>query len=74
MRAFHLEDKARSAIDTRLAVCGWLVQSRDEMNLSAGTGLAVREFATASGPVDYALFVDKRFCGVVERFRNFWRA
>jgi type I restriction enzyme R subunit len=66
MRAFHPEDKARSAIDTRLAVCGWLVQSRDEMNLSAGTGVAVREFATASGPVDYALFVDKRFCGVVE--------
>ena len=26
----------------------------------------VREFATASGLVDYALFVDKRFCGVVE--------
>jgi type I restriction enzyme R subunit len=48
------------------AACGWLVQSRDEMNLSAGTGVAVREFATGSGPVDYALFVDKRFCGVVE--------
>lgn len=36
------------------------------MNLAAGVGVAVREFATASGPVDYALFVDKRFCGVVE--------
>jgi type I restriction enzyme R subunit len=36
------------------------------MNLSAGIGVAVREFATASGPVDYALFVDKRFCGAVE--------
>jgi hypothetical protein len=35
-------------------------------HLSAGTGIAVREFATGSGPVDYALFVDKRFCGVVE--------
>jgi hypothetical protein len=34
--------------------------------LSVGTGVAVREFATASGPVDYALFVDKRFCGAVE--------
>jgi type I restriction enzyme R subunit len=66
MRAFHPEDKARSAIDARFVACGWLVQSRDEMNLSAGTGVAVREFATASGPVDYALFVDKRFCGVVE--------
>ena len=66
MRAFHPEDKARSAIDARLSECGWLVQSRDEMNLSAGTGVAVREFATASGPVDYALFVEKRFCGAVE--------
>ena len=66
MRAFHPEDIARSAIDARLVACGWLVQSRDEMNLSAGIGVAVREFATGSGPVDYALFVDKRFCGVVE--------
>jgi type I restriction enzyme R subunit len=61
MRAFHPEDKARSAIDANFVACGWLVQSRDEMNLSAGTGVAVRELATASGPVDYALFVDKRF-------------
>jgi type I restriction enzyme R subunit len=66
MAAFHPEDRARSAIDARLVGCGWLVQSRDEMNLSAGAGVAVREFATASGPVDYALFVDRRFCGVVE--------
>ncbi len=66
MPAFHPEDKARSEIDARLSVCGWLVQSRDEMNLSAGTGVAVREFATGSGPVDYALFVDRRFCGVIE--------
>jgi type I restriction enzyme R subunit len=55
MRAFHPEDIARSAIDARLIVCGWLVQSRDEMNLSAGLGVAVREFATVSDPVDYAL-------------------
>jgi hypothetical protein len=60
------EDIARTAIDARLGACGWLIQSRDEINLSAGTGVAVREFATGSGPVDYALFVDKRFSGVVE--------
>jgi type I restriction enzyme, R subunit len=66
MRAFHPEDIARSAIDARLVACGWLVQSRDEMNLSAGADIAVREFATGSGPVDYALFVDKRFCGAIE--------
>lgn len=46
--------------------CGWVVQSRDELNLAAGVGVAIREFATKSGPVDYALFVDKKFCGVIE--------
>lgn len=66
MTAFHPEDRTRAFIDAQFAACGWLVQSRDEMNLSAGTGIAVREFATASGPVDYALFIDKRFCGVAE--------
>lgn len=36
------------------------------MNLGAGPGVAVREFQTASGPVDYALFVGRRLCGVIE--------
>ena len=36
------------------------------MNLGAGLGVAVREFQTASGPVDYALFVGRRLCGVIE--------
>ena len=57
--AFHPEDKARSAIDRRLATCGRQVQSKADMNLGAALGVAIREFATASGPVDYALFVDK---------------
>ncbi|TAH66303.1 MAG: restriction endonuclease subunit R [Rhodopseudomonas palustris] len=64
--AFHPEDKARSSIDRRLVGCGWLVQSREDMNLGAGPGVAVREFQTASGPVDYALFVGRRLCGVIE--------
>src|SRR5271166_6466471 len=53
-------------IDGQLAEAGWLVQSREEMNRSAGLGVAVREFPTASGPVDYALFVGGTLCGVVE--------
>jgi type I restriction enzyme R subunit len=43
-----------------------VVQSREQMNLGAGLGVAVREFATASGPVDYGLFVGRTLCGVVE--------
>jgi type I restriction enzyme, R subunit len=36
------------------------------MNRSAGVGVVVREFPTASGPVDYALFVGGTLCGVIE--------
>src|ERR1700737_5062148 len=64
--AFHPEDKARSLIDRRLVACGWLIQSRGDMNLGAGLGVAVREFQTASGPVDYGLFVGRKLCGVIE--------
>jgi type I restriction enzyme R subunit len=65
--AFHPEDKARSLIDRRLLASGWLVQSRADMNLGAGlVGVAVREFQTASGPVDYGIFVGRRLCGVIE--------
>ena len=53
-------------IDGQLAEAGWLVQSREQMNRSAGLGVAVREFGTVSGRVDYALFVGGTLCGVVE--------
>ena len=53
-------------IDGQLVEAGWLVQSRERMNRSAGLGVAVREFPTTSGPVDYALFVGGTLCGVVE--------
>src|SRR5258708_25161244 len=64
--AFHPEDRARSLIDRRLVACGWLIQSKAEMNLGAGLGVAVREFQTASGPVDYGLLVSRKLCGVIE--------
>jgi type I restriction enzyme, R subunit len=66
MSAFHPEDLSRAAIDSKLEACGWKIQNRREMNLGAALGVAVREFATRTGPVDYALFVDRTFCGVVE--------
>jgi type I restriction enzyme, R subunit len=64
--AFHPEDIARTAIDRRLVACGWVVQSRSDMNVGAAQGVPVGEFQTASGPVDYAIFVDRRLCGVIE--------
>jgi hypothetical protein len=56
----------RSLIDRRLVVSGWQIQSKTEINLGAGLGVAVREFQTASGPVDYGLFVGRKLCGVIE--------
>lgn len=55
MTAFHPEDRTRSSLDELLSACGWIVQSRDEMNRSAGVGVVVRDFASAAGPMDYAL-------------------
>ena len=38
------EQRARKNIDDLLTACGWMVQSRDQMNLGAARGVAVREF------------------------------
>ena len=38
------EAKAREKIDAQLAQAGWLVQDREDMNLTASDGVAVREF------------------------------
>lgn len=40
------------------------------LNLSASLGVAVREFPTSTGDVDYALFVDGKPVGVVEAKRE----
>lgn len=60
------EQKARESIDRKLIQAGWVVQDLKQLNLSAGQGVAVREFPTSTGPVDYALFVDGIPVGVVE--------
>src|SRR5712691_6359862 len=62
------EAKAREKIDALLEQAGWLVQDREEMNLTAGDGVAVREFKLEKGHgfVDYLLFVDGQALGVVE--------
>src|SRR5262245_42022425 len=62
------ERKAREKIDAALTEAGWIVQHRDEINLAAGRGVAVREFALAHGHgfADYLLFVDGKAVGVLE--------
>ena len=60
------EQKAREVIDKKLTQAGWVIQDMKQLNLFAGLGVAVREFPTSTGPVDYALFVDGTPVGVVE--------
>lgn len=60
------EQKAREMIDKELTQSGWIVQDRKQLNLTAGLGVAVREFPTSTGPVDYALFVEGIPVGIVE--------
>jgi len=60
------EQIARDKIDSMLGNAGWIVQSKDNVNLSAGLGIALREVNTESGPADYILFVNSKAVGVVE--------
>ncbi|MCC2547432.1 DEAD/DEAH box helicase family protein [Hymenobacter sp. BT175] len=60
------EQKARQLIDQQLEEAGWLIQDAAKVNMSAGLGVAVREFQTSTGPADYALFVDRKLVGVIE--------
>jgi type I restriction enzyme M protein len=38
------EQKARREIDQNLTASGWIVQSRDDLDLTAGRGIAVSDF------------------------------
>lgn len=60
------EQEARVVIDEKLEQSGWVVQNVAQLNLGAALGVAVREFPTDTGPVDYALFIDGDPVGVIE--------
>ena len=64
------EQKAREIIDKKLEQSGWIVQDAQKINLFAGLGVAVREFPTSTGPVDYALFLEGIPVGIVEAKRD----
>ncbi|MGI9167219.1 MAG: DEAD/DEAH box helicase family protein [Pyrinomonadaceae bacterium] len=62
------EEKARELIDANLEKAGWLVQSREELDLTVGRGIAVREFPMKSGFgfADYLLYLDRKALGAIE--------
>ena len=63
------EQIARDAIDKQLLACGWIIQNKNGINLSAGMGVAVREYQTDIGPADYVLFANKKPVGIIEAKR-----
>lgn len=60
------EEKARQDIDRQLNRANWIIQDFSNLNLGAAPGVAIREFQTNAGPVDYALFADRKAIGVIE--------
>jgi type I restriction enzyme R subunit len=62
------EKEAREEIDLSLGNAGWILQDRDEANIHAGRGVAIREFPlkVGHGEADYLLFVDGRAAGAIE--------
>ncbi|MDN3521870.1 type I restriction-modification enzyme R subunit C-terminal domain-containing protein [Halomonas ramblicola] len=64
------EQRARDRIDDQLRSSGWVVQSLAELNPSAARGVAVREYPTETGPMDYLLLVDGEAVGLIEAKRE----
>ena len=60
------EEEARQKIDKQLGQCGWIVQDPKAMNITAGLGVAVREFPLKTGSADYLLYADGKVIGVIE--------
>ena len=59
------EEKARKQMDGRLEAAGWVMQSCDELNLSASPGVAARELQSQGGPADSILSVQGKAPGIV---------
>lgn len=57
---------ARVRIDEMLEAAGWVVQDGDRVDFRAGAGVAVREFMTPAGPMDYLLVAEGKVVGSLE--------
>lgn len=69
------EGTTRVLIDEQLRAAGWMVDSTLLRHASGtrpqpGQMIAIAEWPTASGPVDYALFVEGRCVGIIEAKRG----
>jgi type I restriction enzyme R subunit len=60
------EELARERIDALLQQCGWVVQTKKQINLTAAPGVAICELTFKTGEPDYTLFVDGKAIGTIE--------
>ena len=60
------EENARQEIDAQLTASGWVVQTKDKINLAASRGVAICELSFVTGEPDYTLFVDGKALGTTE--------
>jgi type I restriction enzyme, R subunit len=62
------EQRARQQIEAQLRAAGWTIQDVSAMNLTAGRGIAVREFPLSRGHgfADYLLYGDRKALGTIE--------
>lgn len=70
------EATTRVLIDDQLRAAGWIVDSvllrhANGARPEYGKNMAISEWPTQSGPVDYALFIDGHCVGIVEAKREF---
>lgn len=66
----NAEQIARDTFDAASRQCGWVIQHKHEIKLSAATGVAIREYQTSLGQADYVLFVSKQPVGIYEAKRE----
>ena len=64
------EQIARDKIDQMLVDAGWAVQSKNDVDLGASKGVALREYQAESKFADYVLFVDGIPVGIIEAKRE----
>ena len=64
------EQLARNRIDAALRQCGWTIQDKKKINLSATLGIAGRKYQTETGSAYYILFVYKKLVRVIDDKRQ----
>lgn len=64
------EAQVRERLDKLLRSAGWKLQDKNEENLYAGQGVAVKEVHTRGGYADYLLYIDRKLVGVIEAKRE----